>query len=424
MVCSTQAVPDMQGDIYSNPVEQKKVTTPDRRKKSSLPLSPPVIASSQHIEGGSIDLDKQLGLGDYASVEDALKHTEMSAGMVHSLRRQARRSPSMSPPPPPMSPPTRTIMEEVEEGVEPGDMYATVDTSHKKPQTPTGGVKGYDHLVPDDSPPMKGYDHLNPPPPMRPPRTDLAPKSQATPSTGKYAPLVGVASTQEALPSDVYDTLEEGPMYATIEVCKKKKPEIPDRTPSPAPIPLPRTKPPPPVPTPSPGGMDDYMYSTVSKPRPASQHLRMKSADLTSIGYVPQPSQPPQPDLDQMYSVVQKPRPQPKPRRALTPEEPVYSIPERKPRAPPPQTAPKPASRSPTPGSGEGQGEGPSPRLKPAKRKPERFTHIRSESLDTGLLSSASYSDPRSRTHSLNQRQRENTALADQRSPSPEVSSN
>ena len=439
---------DDEGDIYSNPVEQMlgKKATLERKKKTSMgPLSPPFMPP-QNIVGGSIDLDQAHGLSDYASVEDAIKHTEMSAGMVHSLRRQPRRSPSMSPPPPPpMSPPDHAPI--LEEGAGPGvDMYAVVDTAHKQPLSPK--EKGYDHLQPDDSPPMKGYDHLNPSPgqtqtpPTRPPRTDLVPKSQGTPS-GKYAPLVGVAGGagtsgvqsggRTPSLSDVYDTLDdEGPMYATIDVCKGKK----------------KKQPPPPPQQPPPGAADrtpSPIPPPPSRPSPLTSrrldagtrnanHIRMKSADLTLVKGQSSGSSPPQ-DVEQMYSVVQKkPRPQEKPRRAITPEEPMYSIPDKKQKRKPPPLAPKPPSRSPTPGgSMEGGPKGEQQPLQLLKVKQDRFGHVRSESLDASILSASSSAptlpqdargsgvDLRSyRSNSLHQ-QVQRSPLNDQRSPSPEV---
>ena len=156
----------------------------------------------------------------------------------------------------------------------------------------------------------------------------------------------------------------------------------------------------------------------------------MKSDDLTLRTATTSASQ-----LDQLYSTVQKPRPQP--RRAVTPEGAVYTVPDRRNRQPPPPVAPKPSSRSPTPTSGERRGSGPMPpRLKvsPGVQRAPGLCHTRSESLDAGLLSSSSFSSSSSatvlrpefrelRSHSLTQHNKvQRSPLADQRSPSPEVS--
>ena len=290
--------------------------------------------------GGSINLDKVQGLGDYASVEDALMHTEFSAGMVHSLRRQQqapRRSPSMSPPPPPLSPPPRQELEEL--GEEPSDTYATVDTSQKRVMSPTGKYKGYDHLQPDDSPPMeKPYDRLDPhesEPPARPPRTDLMPRSHGSPSNGKYAPMEEVSPGR--LVRDVPSPTIGDTMYATIDSYRPKKNhrlplaqgdvyatvnKSPIRTPSPVPVPLPRTQVHP--------AESNNLYSIVNKP----VHRRMQSDDILH-----QQTQPTQPGP--IYSAVQK--------RSATPEEPMYSVPEKK---KPPRVAPKPKTISPKPTGG------------------------------------------------------------------------
>lgn len=175
------------GEIYSNPVEQVlKKATLDRKKKSSLPMSPPFL-SPPHVPSpvGFPPSEES----DYACAEDALQLSQIHAGMVDSLRRQPRRSPSMSPPPPPFSPPLLIPLAGVgeEQGAE-LDTYDTVEAS-RKVGSPTG--KGYDHLQIEDTPPTKGYDHLNPSPPSRPPRTDLTPKSQG--------PLQQVCSTQHSV---------------------------------------------------------------------------------------------------------------------------------------------------------------------------------------------------------------------------------
>ncbi len=429
-------------DIYSNPVEQKikKSASLERKKKMSIPLD----------LQGAINLDHhhQMGveLSDYASVDDAVRHTQMTAVMVNSLRGQSRRSPSMSPPPPPpptSSPPhshhTPIPEEDGGKGVEPADMYATVETAQNRPLSPEGAKRGYDHLQPDDSPPLKGYDHLPAPirpAPVRPPRTDLIPKSNGVLSR-KYAPL-GIATPtnheggRATPPSNVYDE-REGPMYATIDVVKPRKQlapapkppirTVPDRTPSPTPMPLPRT-------VPTAVSIEDAMYSAVSKPKvKRASHQRIKSADYT-LSHDPVPQQQ---GVEQMYSVVQKPRPQPKPRRSATPDEPMYSVPEKK-RKPP--VAPKPTSRSPTPNSMETGGIGEkATSLRVPTHRTEKFTHMRSESFDTCLLTSchsspystsssssppsAVRSDLRSaRSQSMNQP----SPLAGQRSPSPDVS--
>lgn len=425
-----------EGDIYSNPVEQKigkKATTLERKKKSSLTAVSPPFFSPSHVPGLVPVTTGPPPEGDYASAEDALKLSDIHAGMVDSLRRQPRRSPSMSPPPPPLSPPMHIPLAGVgeEQGVEP-DTYDTVDKSQRTVQSPTGRGKGYDHLVVDDTAPTQGYDHLNPSPPSRPPRTDLA-KTQGAPSS-KYAPLSAVSGigrdpAPPPPPLDVYDTLEggEGPMYATIDVCKPKKkqlpPEppisaVPHRSPSPSPVIQPRAKPHPPN----------------SGKKPSSfggRHQRIKSDDLSLRNNTSAPN------VEQLYSVVQKkPHPKTKPRRAITPEEPMYSVPEKK---KPPPIAPKPSSRSPTPNSERKRDEHmEATLLVPGTRTALGLTHIRSESFDTGLLPSAFPLRQGSldagpsplrpdlmrtgRSHSLNQQHKiQRSPLTDQRSPSPEV---
>lgn len=216
-------------------------------------------------------------------------------------------------------------------------------------------------------------------------------------------------------------------MYATIDVCKPKKKQTPpeppisaifNRSPSPSPVIQPRTKPLPPAAN----AVDDSLYSTVNKPSRLGGHHRMKSDDILLRNTTST-----QPNIEQMYSVVQKkPRPQPKPRRAVTPEEPMYSVPEKKKKKPPP-LAPKPTSRSPTPTS-ERKREGPMLAV-PGHRAPN-LTHMRSESFDTGLMKSSPSLLRQDlwktgRSNSLNQHQQHKihkSMLAHQRSPSPEVS--
>ena len=354
--CFVQSTPAVsEEEIYSNPVEQKigKKGTLERKKRTSIqsPLGTQFF-SPEHTAGGNIDLDASKDLSDYASVNDAVKHTEISAGMVNSLRRQPRRSPSMSPPPPPTSPPSRMINEECisEEEDITDEAYATVNTSHKRLTSPTGKNKGYDHLQPDESLPMSkdGYDRLNPQdPPARPPRTDRI-KSQGASSSGKYAPLSPgrTEGIDIPLPSDE----KELPMYATIDIYKPKKTPPPPadnlyatvdkkavRSPSPTAPPriVPRSK----VPVKAP---NDTMQYRAKKSFP---NQRWQSADNV---LQQQQQQQQVVESEHQYSTVQKgPRPQPKPRRAVTPEEPMYSVPEKK-KKPSPITT-KPNSRSPTP---------------------------------------------------------------------------
>lgn len=383
--------PEGKSDIYSDPVEQKigkKAVTLDRKRPGmGANLLSPDFLSPEHTAGGFIDLDHTgEELSDYASVEDALKHTELSAGMVQSLRRQARHTPSMSPPPFPLSPPSSssfkampitattgpgTVGQEKEEFV---DMYASVDISHNtngRVTSPTGKERGYDHLNADDSPPMSGYDKLNPP--ARPPRTDLN-KSHGSPSSsgGGYDPLektlVGGRACKVSPPSsEEYATIgnngrtergderkEELPMYATIDTCKRTRPRpqphavvtggVADqstqgtgnlysavnkshsmRSPPPhVPVPVPRTT----------VQQPEDMYSVPNKVKRrengrdggrgkrSSGHFRMQSEDHILHSVVTD---------NQMYSTVQKPPPpKPKPRRAVTPESALYSVPDRK----------------------------------------------------------------------------------------------
>lgn len=244
----------MEGDIYSDPVEQKigkKSATLDRKRSTDVAnfLSPHFL-TPEHTAGGSIDLDAAEGLSDYASVEDAFRHTEMTAGMVRSLRRQAKRTPSSSPPPlpPPLfissetTPSTATIGDTAseQEGEAFADMYASVDLSHrnnrKGPSSPSRKRgPGYDHLVAGETPFPTGYDKLQPP--ERPPRTYLT-KTNGSPSSsgGSYDPLHKILAAGKAriktppLPSsEEYATIggsggrdagEGGdglPMYATIQ---------------------------------------------------------------------------------------------------------------------------------------------------------------------------------------------------------------
>lgn len=325
----------------------------------------------------------------------------------------------MSPPPPPVSPPTLIPLKGVGEGSGAElDTYDTVEHSQQRVKSPTSG-KGYDHLPAGDSPPTLGYDHLVSPP--RPPRTDLSPKTQGDP-TGKYAPLNAMSGGRDPAPhpppEDVYDTLEEreGPMYATIDVVntKKKAPPpgppvstIPSRSPSPAPAIHPR-KPRPPAS----GSAGDSPRSAI-RPSPPHGHQRMRSDDLSLRHNT---SAPP----EQLYSVVQKPRTKPKPRRAATPEEPMYSIPDKKKKPPP--IAPKPTSRSPTPTSERRRNGGTS--LKVPGSRASGLSHMRSESFDTGILPATSpfRSDlmRTERSHSLNQQHK--IQVSPLRSPSPEVS--
>ena len=148
----------------------------------------PQFQTPEHITGISVDLGSATDLSDYASVEDAFKHTEMSAGMVRSLRRQARRSPSMSPPPlphpsfftsenTPSTGNTGATTSGWEETVS-VDLYAAVDIAHKgnrrvsSPSINGRGPDVYDRLVAEEPTSLSRYDKLQPP--ERPPREYLS----------------------------------------------------------------------------------------------------------------------------------------------------------------------------------------------------------------------------------------------------------
>lgn len=158
-------------------------------------------------------------------------------------------------------------------------------------------------------------------------------------------------STKLASNTRGYDHLEASP-----EVQRKNPPSydrlnpppIPSRTDS---LPVTPRQAPPTLPTPSQTTSLEDMYATVDLSaktrRPPPTHGRRKSEDNTL-------------NNGALYSTVNKtPRtkPKPPPRRAATPDEPVYSLPEkvvrgrRSPPTPaktPPPIAPKPPKRSPT----------------------------------------------------------------------------
>ena len=214
----------MKSAIYSDPVEQKigrKSFTLDRKfVESTSNLLTSQFLTREHPVGGSIDMHDEVELNDYASVEDALRHTEMSAGMVRSLRRQARRTPSSSPPPlPPSSNDTGSIAAVGDTIASSGDggemdLYASVDTSSKLSAiSPVKSKKGYDHLVAGDTLYPYGYDKLNPP--ERPPRTDLSPSHGSISSSGGgYDPLVNVSTVDKRNVNTL--SIPSSEEYATI----------------------------------------------------------------------------------------------------------------------------------------------------------------------------------------------------------------
>ena len=74
---------------YSKVMEQKikRSTIPEWKKRTAIP---------QNLQGGCIDLDRLMGAGTgvdlsgYAKVEDSVKHTQVTAEMVSSLRGQLK----------------------------------------------------------------------------------------------------------------------------------------------------------------------------------------------------------------------------------------------------------------------------------------------------------------------------------------------
>ncbi len=342
----------------------------------------------QHIQNGG-------DLSDYASVEDAVKHTELLASLGHT-------SPSMSPPPlpPSSSKPTLSpshIQDDEEEQAE----YATVDTaSNQRVTSPTGKGRGYDHLAPDESYPVMGYDKLNPP--ARPPRTDRA---QIESSNNGYDPIFKTRNTTRGgtpPPSEEeYATIEEDSsaqnidqdMYATVDTTAKTrpkphpKPHTPSHVPPgsdpatnmevggdmysavniahktrPAPRPAPRSRVSPDPFVESTEGGD--LYSIPNKPRPGSGHHRMQSEDHI-LHYRASGEDDPQ----HMYSAVEVTTPPLTTiRRAVTPENALYSIPDKqdKKRRPHPSPPVRKAHPSPPP---------PKPRPSPpAQRRNTRNT--------------------------------------------------
>ena len=357
-------------------MKQKKASTLERNKLLStssdqflFPGSPPVLGSPDVLNRDDHDHGFSLSLGaapesDYASVNDALSGQKLSLSMVGTLERQrlSIKSPSMSPPPIPLSP-TETddsvLNGDTDEDT--GDLYATVDTNRKRTRPKI--ARGYDHLEKSPEIPRKrpGYDHL---PPQVPIRTDSLSKVSSPPpdvstvtinlkrKTSAIEPLPDMYATVDKHRAPVADPI--GDMYATVD--KHRAPVADPIGDMYATVDKHR------APVADPTG---DLYATVDKsaktkrqpqlyPTVHKTHNRHKSAD-TSLE-----------DVGALYSTVQKkpPRTRPKPplRRPVTPDEPLYSMPDKRaggkktPPLPvdgkktPPPIAPKPRSRrSPTP---------------------------------------------------------------------------
>ena len=364
-------------DIYSNPSEQKiskKSSTLDRRRQGKA--TTPQFLSPEHLIRGSMILEQHsqngniADLSDYASVEDAVKHTELLA----ALGRQTL-SPSMSPPP--LPPPPSSKLQPSSSTDVPDDLaeYATVDsTSNPRLTSPTGKGRGYDHLAPDET--GTTYDKLDPP--ERPPRTDLT-RSQERSSNGyipvrkgqekafKVAPPISPSGEEYATIGDSRQSTPKQDsdieMYASVDTSTRKLPKprlnppshVPaametsephssqptqnggsdlysvvnkprGNRPIPAPRPLPRTRRSPDPHTEYASGGGGDLYSVPNKPRMNAGHHRIPSEDhilhyRASDGAGLQ---------DHIYSAVEKPTPpKPKPRRAITPENALYSVPDK-----------------------------------------------------------------------------------------------
>ena len=402
-------------NVYSSPldlnigIKQMKAATLERKKSSATndPSAYKPILSPDPPES------------DYALVNDDITRgtsRQPPLKMFNTLERQRRvlRSPDMSPPPLPFSPsPTDTEISVLNGGSddESSNLYDSIQTAKRTP-TPKGGA-GYDHLEKSPEPVRRKlskprYDHLNPPP--VPPRGDslvgpthqlpklppTPPLQQPTIPENTYATVDSTTKTHKSPTHNHHKsadrTLEDSGadnMYATVDLMAKTHRAYTSHSPPTHRAHAPHT---PPThnrhksadTTVGDSGADN-MYATVDlmaktrrahvphtppthrahaphtppthrahAPHTPPTHNHHKSADTTLE------------NTGALYSSVNKrrppTRPKPPPRRAATPDEPVYTLPDKRvkgrqsPGTPPtgmrtpPPVAPKPR-RSPTPTS-------------------------------------------------------------------------
>ena len=375
---------------YSNPLElglgvaQKNAATLERRQKRGCNSSPTISPQTTQRHDTVSD-----STSDYACVADQVKLANIHKFKTGSLKRDGQtshdpKSPTMTPPPPPISPSSD------DNETTGGDVYATVQKPVRRVNSGPR-IRGYDHLS------EKGgcYDHLAPSPKLPPkgiingsPYANLDRTGSPLSSSGEYSPKLGSDSSTSSA-SGGYANIEkraktrgrkakispplapsQGDVYATVD---KRSATPPLRVNQTSPLFNRRVA----NGRLTPNQDDGEMYATVNKPvrpvKPKKQQQRSVTPDdgeemYATVNKPVRPVKRVKPQLQrsvtpenegEMYATVNKPvrpvkpakpaKPQP---RAMTPDEPLYSMPER--RRPPPPVKPKPSVRARTP-TGEGE---------------------------------------------------------------------